>query len=239
MANLTDVFLQEIKNFSKANWWVYIILAICLIIVYITGKWNLTEIIIIFFANFLGNLFIMMMQDFYTNWKNKKWALNQLMSVLIFTSIAIYSLAYKWQAQYIIWQFMYLLAAMKTFSFFIFNRNLKLLNENMFLAINLLLFLFFISYIPHDNFHLLQAIWFSLITSWLVSVKDKARYWLNLFWIAALTSGSLWWVIVSYLSSDLDWIALGFLLLTWTVFVFYIKLLPNYLKKVVIVEKVK
>jgi ABC-type multidrug transport system permease subunit len=99
--------------------------------------------------------------------------------------------------------------------------------------------LVFVNYIPHDNFHVLQALWFSLITSWLVSIKDKVRYWLNLFWIAALTSGSLWWVIGSYINSELDWIALGYFLLTWTVFIFYLKILPNYLKKVTIVAEVK
>lgn len=239
MKSIKDVFVQEIKNFSKENWWVYIVLAICLFIVYVTWNWNIFEIIVIFLANFLWNLFIMIMQDFYTTWKNKKGALNQLISVTIFTSLSIYWFIYKGQSQYIIWQMMYLLAAMKTFSFFIFNKNLKLLNENVFLVINFLLFLVFINFIPHDNFHVLQAIWFSLITSWLVSVKDKVRYWLNLFWIAALTAGSFWGVIVSYISSELDWIALWFFLLTGTVFVFYIKILPNYLKKVVIVEEVK
>lgn len=239
MKKLKDVFLKELNNFSKNNWWVYIILIICLWVVYKTGKWDLTEIIILFIANFFWNLFIMIMQDFYTAWKNKKGAINQLVSVTIFTTLAIYWLFSKGQFQYIIWQLMYILAALKTFWFFIFEKDLKLLNENSFLAINFLLFLVFVSFIPHDNFHILQALGFSLITSWLVSVKDKIRYWLNLFWIAALTFWSLWWVVVSYLTLELDWIALWFFLLTWTVFVFYIKILPNYLKKVSIVAEVK
>ncbi len=239
MEKITDVFIKELKNFSKSNWWVYIILIICLWIVYKTGKGDLTEIIILFIANFLWNLFIMIMQDFYTTWKNKKWAMNQLISVSIFTSLSIYWLFSKGQYQYIIWQFMYILAALKVFSFYIFEKDLKLLNENIFLVVNFILFFVFIRFIPYENFQLLQALWFSMITSWLVSIKDKVRYWLNLFWIAALTAGSLWGVIVSYLSSNLDWMALWFFLLTWTVFVFYIKILPNYLKKVAVVVDVK
>lgn len=239
MKKLKDIFIKELRNFSKDNWWVYIILIICLWIVYKTGKGDLTEIIILFIANFLWNLFIMIMQDFYTAEKNKKWAINQLVSVSIFTSLAIYGLFSKWQFQYIIWQFMYILAAAKVFSFYIFEKDLRILNENTFLVINFLLFLVFVNFIPHDNFHILQALWFSLITSWLVSIKDKVRYWLNLFGIFALTAGSLWWVIISYITLELDWIALWFFLLTWTVFVFYIKILPNYLKKVAIVAEVK
>ncbi len=239
MKKLRDVFIKELSNFSKNNWWVYIVLIICLGVVYKTGKWDLVEIIILFLANFLGNLFIMIMQDFYTAGKNKKWAINQLVSVSIFTTLSIYGLFSKWQFQYIIWQLMYLLATVKTFSFFVYEKDFKILNENTFLVVNFLLFLVFVNFIPHDNFHILQALGFSLITSWLVSVKDKVRYWLNLFWIAALSSGSLRWVIVSYINSELDWIALGYFLLTWTVFIFYLKILPNYLKKVAIVVEVK
>lgn len=239
MKSLKDVFIQEIKSFSKENWWVYAILAVCLTIVYKTWNWNLLEIFILFLANFLWNLFIMIMQDFYTDWKNKKWAINQLMSVTIFTTLSIYWLIINWQFQYLIWQGMYILAAMKTLAFFVFEKDLRLLNENTFLVINFLLFLVFINYIPHENYAILQALWFSLITSWLVSIKDKIRYWLNLFWIFALTSWSLWGVIISYINKDLDWMALGFFLLTWTVLVFYIKLLPNYINKVKIIEEVK
>jgi len=239
MKRLKDIFIKELTNFSKNNWWVYVILIICLGVVYKTGKWDLVEIIILFIANFLGNLFIMIMQDFYTIWKNRKWAINQLISVSIFTTLSLYGLFSKGQFQYIIWQLMYILAALKTFSFFVYEKNLKILNENTFFVVNFLLFLVFVNYIPHSNFHILQALWFSLITSWLVSVKDKVRYWLNLFWIAALTFWSLWGVIESYIILKLDWIALWFFLLTWTVFVFYIKILPNYLKNVKVIEEVK
>ncbi|MFA5917331.1 MAG: hypothetical protein WC850_03815 [Candidatus Gracilibacteria bacterium] len=239
MKRLKDIFIKELTNFSKNNWWVYIILIICLGVVYKTGKGDLVEIIILFLANFLGNLFIMIMQDFYTDGKNKKGAINQLISVSIFTTLSIYGLFSKGQFQYIIWELMYILATLKTFSFFIFEKDLKILNENTFLVINFLLFLVFVNYIPHDNFHILQAFGFSLITSGLVSVKDKARYWLNLFGIAALTSGSLWGVMVSYINSELDGIALGYFLLTGTVFIFYLKILPNYFKKVAIIDEVK
>lgn len=239
MKSLKEVFIQEIVNFSKSNWWVYIILALCLVVVYNTWKGDIIEIIILFLANFLWNLFIMIMQDFYTEWKNKKWAFNQVVSVTIFTTLSIYWLLSSGQYQYIIWQFMYILAAMKTFGFYVFAKDMRLLNENTFLVINFLLFLVFINYIPHENFHILQALGFSLITSWLVSIKDKVRYWLNLFWIFALTSGSLWGLLLSYFDWELDWMALGFFLLTWTVLVFYIKLLPNYINKVKIIEEVK
>ncbi len=225
------LFFTKLKDFSKQNWWIYLLLAICLGIVYITGKWSILEIVIIFLANFLWNLFIMIMQDYYTSWNNKLWAINQVVSVSIFTALSLYWYIFKDQSQYLLWQFMYIAAALNTLLIFVYKKDLKILNEYSFLAVNIILFFVFINYIEHQNFHILQAIWFSLITSWLVSIKDKVRYWLNIVWIFSLTFWSLWGVISSYYLWSLDWIALWYFLLTWTVLIFYIKLLPNYLKK--------
>lgn len=224
------LFFSKVLDFSKQNWWIYFVLVICLGFVYKTWFWSITEIIILFLVIFLGNLFIMIMQDYYTSWNNKYWAINQIISVIIFTLVSIYSYYYKWQYQYLIWQDMYILAAINSVLFFVFKRDLKrYFNEYSFLTINILLLFVFIMYIPHQNSSILQAIGFSLITSWLVSVKDKVRYWLNVFWIALLFSWSLWGAINSYLTWDLNWIDLGYFLLTWTVFIFYLKLLPRYL----------
>jgi hypothetical protein len=53
---------------------------------------------------------------------------------------------------------MYILATLKTFSFFVFEKDLKLLNEKSFLVVNFLLFLIFVKFIPHNDFHILQAL---------------------------------------------------------------------------------
>jgi len=183
----------------------------------------------IFLANFLWNLFIMIMQNYYTNWKNKLWAINQLCSVIIFTLLSLYWFFFENQSQYLIWQIMYILSALKVFVFYNFWKDFSFLNEKTFIFINLILFTLFIFYISNVWFHILQWVWFSLITTGLVSVKDKVKYWLNVYWIWALTAWSLWGVVLSYLAWSLDWIAFGYFLLTWTVFVFYLKLLPKYL----------
>ena len=39
-----EMFWNELKNFSKNNWWVYLLLAVSLAIVYVTWKWNIIEI---------------------------------------------------------------------------------------------------------------------------------------------------------------------------------------------------
>ena len=112
------MFLKELEKFSRSNWWVYALLAISLVIVYITWKWNMLEIIILFLANFLWNLFIMAMQANYTSNNNKIWAIYHVSATSIFTVISIYWLIIFNQSQYIIWQLSYILAALKAFTFY-------------------------------------------------------------------------------------------------------------------------
>ena len=224
-----NYILNELKKFSKENWWIFVLLIIALVIVYITWKWSLLEIFILFLANFLWNVFIMMMQNNYTNWNNKIGSSYYLVSLTIFICIWIYWLIYLWQSQYIVWQIAYTLSWIKAFTYYNFSKNLSLLNEKTFIPLNIILFTIFILYFNYETYSIIQAIWFSLITTWLVSIKDKIRYWLNLIWIWFLTFWSLWWVVVSFNSWSLDWVALWFFCLTWTVLIYYLKLLKKYL----------
>ena len=47
-----NTLIQELKSFSRQNWWVYLLLAIALIVVYVTGRGNMVEIIAMFLWNF-------------------------------------------------------------------------------------------------------------------------------------------------------------------------------------------
>lgn len=224
-----NTLLKELQKFSKENWWVFILLIIALSIVYITGKWNLLEILILFFANFVWNLCIMVMQANYTAKNNKIWAMYHLSATLVFIAISLYGLFELNQSQYIIFQVAYTLAAIKAFTFYNFKKDLTFLNEKTFIPLNIILFIIFITVFEWASFWILQAIWFGLITTWLVSIIDKNRYWLNVFWIWALVGGSLWWVILTFNTGNLDGIALWYFTLTLTVFIYYLKLLKKYL----------
>lgn len=237
------MLINELKNFSKWNWWVYALLIIALIIVYITGKWNMLEIIILFLANFLWNLFIMVMQANYSSNNNKIWALYHVGSVTVFTILSLYSAIKLGQSQYIIWQICYILAALKAFSFYNFWKEIKFLNAWSLWILNLLLIFIFIYFawkqinlwLFNLNFNvelwtILMALWFSFVTSWLVSINDKLRYWLNIIWVIWIVAWSWILLVLSYMNWKIDWISLWYFILTSTVLVYYTKLLPKYLK---------
>ena len=184
------LFITELQKFLKQNWWIFILLIIALTIIYLTWKWNILEVSLLFFANFIWNLFIMLMQSNYTNKNNKLWAIYQVSSVIIFSIIWLYWLFILSQFQYILWQISYLCAAIKTFSYYNLWKNISFLNEKSFFILNSILLIIFLYFFKFQNFAILQVLWFSLITSWLVSTIDNIRYWFNLIWIWLLTSGS-------------------------------------------------
>ncbi len=237
------MFLKELKNFSRSNWWIYMLLAISLVIVYITWKWNIIEILLLFLANFLWNLFIMTMQANYSSNNNKIWAIYHISATSVFTIISIYWLIKLEQSQYIIWQICYILAAIKAFSFYNFWKDIKLLNAWSLWVLNIILIFIFIYFawkqidlwLFNLNFNvelwtILMALWFSFVTSWLVSINDARRYWLNIIWVLGIVAWSWLLLVLSYTKWNIDWISLWYFILTSTVLVYYIKLLPKYLK---------
>ncbi|MDD2908100.1 MAG: hypothetical protein PHH98_05705 [Candidatus Gracilibacteria bacterium] len=237
------MFIAELKNFSKGNWWVYLLLTIALVIVYITGKGNLTQIIILFLANFIGNLFIMVMQANYSEKNNKIGAIYHVASVSVFTLISLYSAIKLGQSQYIIWQICYILAAIKAFSFYNFGKEIKFLNTGSVGILNLILISIFVFYAGQKidlgifelNFNvelgtILMALGFSFVTSGLVSINDKLRYWLNIIGVVGIVAGSAILLVLSYIKGNIDGISLGYFILTSTVLVYYTKLLPKYIR---------
>lgn len=237
------MFFKELKNFSRENWWIFPLLIIATIIIWITWKGNILEIIILFFANFIANLFIMVMQWNYTAWNNKLWWIYQLTSTLIFVFISSYWLFVLEQSQYIIWQFCYLLAAIKAFSFYNFSKDFKFINPISLWILNIILLTIFI-YFSQTTINILwleifftasiwaiiMALWFSFVTTGLISTNDVFRYWMNVIWVSWIVLGSLILIIVWYQNWNVSWIDLWYFILTSTVLVYYLKLLPKYIK---------
>jgi hypothetical protein len=222
-------FLLELKNFSKQNWWIFILFIVALIIILVTRRWNIAEIVLLFLANFIWNLFIMIMQENYTNKNNKIGAYYHVWANITFTAIAIYGFVLLHQWQYIIWQIAYICWAIKAFSHYNFWKEIKILNETTLILLNVALIIIFLYIFPFQYFSFFQAIGFSLITIGLVSIKDTIRYWLSIIGIFLLVWGSLWGVIWSFLQWTTDGIALGYFLLTGSVLIYYLKLLKKYI----------
>jgi hypothetical protein len=225
-----NLLLKEFKKFSRENWWVYLLFIWALIVVAYTWNWNLVEIILLFIANFFANICVMAMQDSFSEKNPKLWTLYQVLGTIIFLILGVYWLFYLWQSQYILWQIAYILSAVKTYFYFNKNTDLKLINAKLLSFLNIIFFVIFYIYFANNNIALLiQAIWFWFSSTWFVVLDDKKRYFTILIWTWLIIIGSLLITYNSFIAWNLDWIALGYFILSWTVGIYFIKLLKKYL----------
>lgn len=220
---------DELSKFSRENWWLYILLCITLVVVWITGKGNIPELLLLFLANFVANLFIMAAMNSYSNKENSLWVSYHVMATTIFMLLGVYGMVYFGQYQYILWQFSYGIAAIKAFTYYKYNKNISVFNEYTMIVFNIVLLSVFLTQFDFQLTGLLQALWFSCVTIGLVSLNDKIRFWMSyigMFWIVG---GSAYGTYLSYMASNVDGIALGYLLLWLTTFVYFNKLLRKYI----------
>lgn len=240
------MLLKEFKNFSRQNWWVYCLLIISLIIIFkfpasqsiqdqeITHNiWAIIETFFLVSLNFLWNLFVMVaMWDYQAN-NNKDWSVYHLMSTLTFASLSLYWAIFLEQYQYLLWQITYLIAAIKAIMYYKFNKDIKIFNSYIVWAINVVLLSCFLYLFPFDIFSTIQVLWFSLVTIGLVSINDTFRFYFSLLWVIFIT---LWSFLITwdlYLNFNWEWlgISLWYFLLTLSVSIYHLKLLPKYIKK--------
>ena len=225
-----NLLLKEFKKFSKENWWVYLLFFWALWVVAYTWNWNLIEIILLFIANFFANICVMAMQDSFSEKNPKIGTLYQVLGTWIFLILGIYGLIYLGQSQYILWQIAYILSAIKTYFYFNKNVDLKLINAKLLSLLNIIFFVIFYIYFANWNIaYLIQAIWFWFSSTWFVVLDDRKRYFTILIWTWLIIIGSLLITYNSFKAWNLDWIALGYFILSGTVGIYFLKLLKKYL----------
>jgi hypothetical protein len=62
---MISILWKELKDFSRNNWWIYILFIICLFFIWKTKSGNIFEVTIIFFLHFSADLAIMLMQNYF------------------------------------------------------------------------------------------------------------------------------------------------------------------------------
>ena len=215
------MFYIELKRFSRENWWVYLMLIIILSIVYYTWKWNIIEIIWLFLINFAANIFIMVAMWWYSEKKNKIASLYHVSWTILFVILWLYWLIFQDFYQYILFQVGFIIAGVKAFTYYNYSKDIKIFNEKTMTILNIVLFILFINYFNPELFSILQVIGFSLVTIWLVSIKDSFRYFWNLFWTFFIITGSILGIYLSYNNWNIDGISLWYALLTTTALIYF------------------
>ncbi len=224
-----NLLLQEIKVFSRENWWIYIIFFICISIIYYTNTGNIFEITIVFFLHFLWDIFMMMMWDYYTKNEKKKGWMYQIFSMIVFSIISIYALIFNEKLNYIISQILFWMSSLKAF-FDIKNIKQKIINyKTIFFVWFIILWVYFYFDFINSFGQFLQLIWFTIFASFLSINDEKIKYFWSLVGIFLIFLSSGLETYSSFLISNIKWIDISYTLLPLTVFVFYFKNIKKYL----------
>ena len=227
------VLLNELKKFSRINWWVYAILLLCLIIIYITWKWSVTEVFFTFIVYFLGELLMMLTISSLSKKDYKLSSIFQFSSLFVFTSLFIYNYFQHWQSYYILASGTFLVSAVKNFLKYNFNKDYKYINGlfTFIVWITCMLIWYFYNFFVFDIQISFQYIGFILFPTSLI-MTDKNEKMKYILWLTGLLGFVIWWsywIYKEFLDWEVLWITICFTLMPLTVLIVYLKEIKKYL----------
>src|ERR1700754_416210 len=136
---LAEKFFTEVSHFSKANWWVYIAYVLLLAAVFFLGAPNLASVAAIPSLHFVADIFIMMMLSAYLRGDYREGAYYQIVSMLIFLSVKIYTGLMHGGWHYLAADPIYILAAIKNYRRDVSGKDPKMINNRTMTALSIVL----------------------------------------------------------------------------------------------------
>lgn len=220
-----NILLKEIKQFSKQNWWIYLLFIISLFVIYKTNSWSLLEVALVFIFHFFWDICVMMMWDFYSKNQERKALYAQIWSFIIFWLIGIYAWLTSEKWSYLVPQILFFWPIIKWFK-----PNLKWLNSIFMLSIWIfVLIMYYYLWLIPDLSIFIQILWFIIFPISLIVENSKIKYFWSLLWIFFIFLGSASMLYNWFLEWNVIWTDLSYTLLPFTVFIYYLKLIKKYI----------
>ena len=224
-------FIKEVKAFSRTNWWVYIIYFILLGIILKVEQEKLPSVLMITSLHFVADIFIMMMFTAYSNNQKKQGTYYQVMSMLIFMSLKIYTGIVDHTWHYLAADPIYIFAAVKNYRIDVKKSDLKFVNYKTMsvLGIFIILFLMVVSTRPSSSLTITPSEWVQTTGIFLFAIalsttgNEHLRSELAIMALVAMVAGSAWETGSLLVNHKIVGLALSYFLLPLTVLVFYIR----------------
>jgi hypothetical protein len=228
-------FIREVNKFSRLNWWVYIIYFMLLGAILLIEKDKLSPVFFITSLHFVADIFIMMMFTAYARGENRQGTYYQVMSMLLFMSLKIYTGLIDHSWHYLAADPVYIFAAIKNYSIDIKKSDLKFINYKTMAILSVVIFsiLIYTKFLLHANLLKTPAQWIQTIGIFLFAIalsvtgKERLRSELAIIALIAMVGGSAWETTNSLISGKIVGLALSYFLLPLTVLVFYAKDWPG------------
>jgi len=224
-------FIREVKNFSKANWWVYIIYSLLLIAILFIEKDKLASVFFITTLHFVADMFIMMMFAAYARGKNRQGTYYQVISMLVFMTLKIYTGIIDHSWHYLAADPIYILAAIKNYQVDVRKSDWGFINYKSTGFFSVLIFGILLYFKFRGNMSILDSPsqWiqtigiFSFAVALSVTGNERLRSRIAIVALVFMVGGSAWETANTFISGHIIGLALSYFLLPLTVLVFYLK----------------
>ena len=133
------MFIEELSNFSKKSWFVYIIFVILLIIAGYTDSDDLGRVILVILIHFVADIFIMIMFSAYARREYQTATFFQITSTLLFLALKIYTGFVDGEWVYLTADIVFILAAINSYQFNVKQRLIKWINIQTMTVLSLIL----------------------------------------------------------------------------------------------------
>lgn len=237
MHSYLQLFWNEAKGFCRKNWWVFVILALTLTIIFKANRGNVAEVATIFTFHFTADIFIMMMIYKYSIQEYREGTYCQLVTATIFFFLALHSGLAKGSWQYFSTEAIYILALIKNYGKFVKKMNVDWISTP-FMALVSAVVLFGI-YVPAG---LLKGSpqWIQTIGMLLFAValsitnRESTRYLLSIVGLAGMVIGSCFEARRTFMAGDVVGLDISYMLLPATVLIVYIRLWRSFVNKAIL-----
>jgi hypothetical protein len=234
-------FFTEVKNFSRDNWIIYVIylLMLATILYDDANKSSILEVVAITSIHFIADIFIMMMFSAYTRKELKQGTFFQIISMLLFLSVKLYTGMIGGGWHYLAADPIYILAAIKNYWKDVKKADLKAVNPILIIMLSLLIIGAVLiplgisseGRIFSSSAQIVQTIGIFLFAVALsITNNEKHRYIVSIVALSLMVVGSAWETVNTFILGKISALALSYTLLPLTVLVYYVKNWPNIMK---------
>lgn len=238
-------FKHELRQFSKKNWWVYIIYFCMLLVIFLTQKANLPRVIIVTSLHFVADIFIMMMFSAYTQQKYRQGTYFQIFSLVIFISLKINNGLSEGGWYYLLADPIYILAAIKNYRLDVKKTGLKIVNFQTMVALSFLIIFSIKRFGVNTPIINTAPEWIQTLGIFLFAIalstthNERLRYEISLVALLAMVVGSAWKTASTLQSGNVDGLAISYTLLPLTVLLFYVNRWPMFFPKKILPDPYK
>jgi len=229
---MSQKLLKQFQIFSRENWWIYVLLLVAVVVVIYTGKWNIYEVIGIFFLNLSGAMCNILMMSSYKDKRFIEWSIFILTANTLYTFLSLYAWLHDWNLQYIFWQASFLLTGFKAFFLYTYKIDLKYINFLSILILNSIVMYTLVYFIWLWPAAIIQSFWIAGITLGLSLKNDIWRYFFILAWNSLVVLWTFSILVFDYLEWDILWVTVAYALLGLSICTYNYKILPIYISRI-------